>query len=98
MKNKLRNRSGETIVEALVSIIIAVISIGLLVTSVTAAAKVNTAAKAELTEKLAFHYSELNAKHVQVKLSFTDESFNNESNTVEAILSENNGYTFYTKQ
>lgn len=100
MKNKLSNRSGETIVEALISIIIAVISIALLVTSITAASKVNAAAKAELTEKLAFHYSELSSKDVQVQISFSDTNLNDindESNTVNAVLSENNGYKFYKK-
>lgn len=95
MKNKLSNRSGETIVEALISIIIAVISIALLVTSITAASKVNAAAKAELTEELAFHYSELNSKNVRVQITFSDTS---ESYTVDAILSENNGYKFYKKE
>lgn len=98
MKNKLSNRSGETIVEALISIIIAVISIALLVTSITAASKVNAAAKAELTEKLAFHYSELNSKNVRVQITFSETSLNDGSNTVDAVLSENNGYKFYKKE
>ena len=42
---KLRGNSGETIVEALVSLIIAVISIAMLVTSVTAASKITRRAK-----------------------------------------------------
>lgn len=98
MKNKLSNRSGETIVEALISIIIAVISIALLVTSITAASKVNAAAKAELTEKLAFHYSQLSSKDVQVQITFSETSLNDGSNTVDAVLAENNGYKFYKKK
>lgn len=98
MKNKLSNRSGETIVEALISIIIAVISIALLVISITAASKVNAAAKAELTEKLAFHYSQLSSKDVQVQITFSETSLNDGSNTVDAVLAENNGYKFYKKK
>lgn len=53
---KLRGNSGETIVEALVSLIIAVISIALLVTSITAASKINEKSKARTTEQLSFAY------------------------------------------
>ena len=56
---KLRGNSGETIVEALVSLIIAVISIALLVTSITAASKINEKSKARTSEQLSFEYVEL---------------------------------------
>ncbi len=56
MRNKLRDSRGETIVEALVSLIIAVISIALLVTSVTAASKINEKSKARTTQQLSFEY------------------------------------------
>ena len=86
--------------EALVSIIIAIISISLLVTSVAAAAKVNAAAADELTDELSFHYDEVTSKETSTRISFvSDTNLNNdESNNVNVIMFENNGYTFYTKK
>ena len=55
-RKKLANNRGETIVEALVSLIIAVISIALLVTSITAANKINEKSKARTTDQLSFAY------------------------------------------
>lgn len=54
--SKLRDSRGETIVEALVSLIIAVISIALLVTSITAASKINAKSQARTTDQLSFAY------------------------------------------
>ena len=53
---KIKSSRGETIVEALVSLIIAVISIALLVTSVTVASKINAKSKESTSEQLSFEY------------------------------------------
>jgi len=47
--NKLKNRKGETITEVLVSLLIAVISMSLLMSSVAAASKINDKVKKNLT-------------------------------------------------
>ena len=103
---KLRGNSGETIVEALVSLIIAVISITLLVTSITAASKINEKSKARTSEQLSFEYVELAAdkegatinQNATVKIDFgTTDSSLTENNVGVTAYTTKNGYIYYRK-
>ena len=103
---KLRGNSGETIVEALVSLIIAVISIALLVTSITAASKINEKSKARTSEQLSFEYVELATDttgttknpSATVKIDFgaTDSSLTENAVSVTEYTTKN-GYIYYRK-
>lgn len=87
--NKLRNNRGETLVESLVSILIAVLAFGILATSVVTAEKIN--AKTRNTDVM-FRYDE--AKEIvdkKVELKSTDKTG---SGTV--LLYESNGYYYYS--
>ena len=70
---KLKEQSGETIIETLVSMLIAVICISMLATSMLAAARINEKVRRKLTAELSFRYS---APAVQqtggVQLTFTE--------------------------
>ena len=55
---KLKGQSGETIIETLVSMLIAVICISMLATSMLAAARINEKVRRKLTAELSFRYSE----------------------------------------
>ena len=103
---KLHENSGETIVEALVSLIIAVISIAMLVTSVTAASKINEKSKARTSEQLSFEYVELAAdkegatinQNATVKIDFgTTDSSLTENNVGVTAYTTKNGYVYYRK-
>lgn len=103
---KLHENSGETIVEALVSLIIAVISIAMLVTSVTAASKINEKSKARTSEQLSFEYVELAAdkegatinQNATVKIDFgTTDSSLTENNVGVTAYTTKNGYIYYRK-
>ncbi len=95
MRKKLKEKSGETIIEALVSLLIAVISLSLLATSVVAAGKINARAKAKLTESLAFSYSDVTTTSGRASIEFDDGSL---SDSVDIMISENNGYQFYERK
>lgn len=87
--NKLRNNRGETLVESLVSILIAVLAFGILATSVVTAEKIN--AKTRNTDVM-FQYDK--AKEIvdkNVELNGTGKAG---SGTVS--LYENNGYYYYS--
>ena len=103
---KLHENSGETIVEALVSLIIAVISIAMLVTSVTAASKINEKSTARTSEQLSFEYVELAAdkegatinQNATVKIDFgTTDSSLTENNVGVTAYTTKNGYVYYRK-
>ena len=98
MKAKLKNNRGESIIEALVSLLIAVISIALLVTSVTVATKINLKNKTRQTEALEFHYVS-NGTDATASIDFTSESDKDlsESN-IPVTLKENNNYKYYELQ
>ena len=55
---KLKGQSGETGIETLVSMLIAVICISMLATSMLAAARINEKVRHKLTAELSFRYSE----------------------------------------
>ena len=60
--NKLRNNRGETLVESLVSILIAVLAFGILATSVVTAEKIN--AKTRNTNVMFQYATKIGRAHV----------------------------------
>lgn len=56
--NKLRTNRGETLVETLISIIIVVISVAFLVTSITAATRINAKVKNAVSSQMSFRYAD----------------------------------------
>lgn len=89
--NKLRDNRGETLVESLVSILIAVLAFGILATSVVTAEKIN--AKTRNTNVM-FRYDE--AKEIvdkKVELKSTDKT---QTGSGTVLLYENNGYYYYS--
>lgn len=90
--NKLRNNRGETLIESLVSILIAVLAFGILATSVVTAEKIN--AKTRNTNVMfqydtAIKIDDKDDKNVELKS--TDKTG---SGTV--LLYESNGYYYYS--
>ena len=87
--NKLRNNRGETLVESLVSILIAVLAFGILATSVVTAEKIN--AKTRNTNVM-FRYDEAKktSKDKDIALQGTDKT-----GSGKVSLYENNGYYYY---
>ena len=86
--NKLRDNRGETLVESLVSILIAVLAFGILATSVVTAEKIN--AKTRNTNVM-FHYDETNKTKKDIELKGAVES-----GSGKVSLYENNGYYYYS--
>ena len=78
--NKLRNNRGETLVESLVSILIAVLAFGILATSVVTAEKIN--AKTRNTNVM-FQYD-------------GEEANGKKTGSGPVSLYENNGYYYYS--
>ena len=95
MRKKLKEKSGETIIEALVSLLIVVISLSLLATSVVAAGKINARAREKLTEGFAFSYSDVAKASGKASIAFDDISL---SDSADIIISEKNGYQFYERK
>lgn len=89
--NKLRDNRGETLVESLVSILIAVLAFGILATSVVTAEKIN--AKTRNTNVM-FQYDkaeEIDGKKVELKS--TDKT---KTGSGKVSLYESNGYYYYS--
>ena len=98
MISKLKNKRGESIIEALVSLLIAVISIALLVTSVTVATKINLKNKTRQTDALAFSYTDskpVDGTHTAAINFDNDDSENPLSTSVTVTLKTNNEYKYY---
>lgn len=93
--NKLRNNRGETLVESLVSILIAVLAFGILATSVVTAEKIN--AKTRNTDVM-FRYATAPTEPTDPKnpptVTLTGKNGKTGSGTV--LLYENNGYYYYS--
>ena len=87
--NKLRNNRGETLVESLVSILIAVLAFGILATSVVTAEKIN--AKTRNTNVM-FQYATTSKNSPTVTLT----GKNGKSGSGTVSLYENNGYYYYS--
>lgn len=94
---KLKSRRGETITEVLVSLLIAVISISLLMSSVAAASKNNAKVKKSLTEELRFEYETAVLKDdgTEVTVDFGSAA---ETATIAVRTYESNGYRFYVRR
>lgn len=90
--NKLRNNRGETLIESLVSILIAVLAFGILATSVVTAEKIN--AKTRNTNVM-FQYDTAikidDKDDKNIKLQGTGKS-----GSGKVSLYENNGYYYYS--
>lgn len=93
--NKLRNNRGETLIESLVSILIAVLAFGILATSVVTAEKIN--AKTRNTDVM-FRYATAPTEPTDPKnpptVTLTGKNGKSGSGTV--LLYENNGYYYYS--
>ena len=93
--NKLRNNRGETLVESLDSILIAVLAFGILATSVVTAEKIN--AKTRNTDVM-FRYATAPTEPTDPKnpptVTLTGKNGKSGSGTV--LLYENNGYYYYS--
>ena len=93
--NKLRNNRGETLVESLVSILIAVLAFGILATSVVTAEKIN--AKTRNTDVM-FRYATAPTEPTDPKnpptVTLTGKNGKRGSGTV--LLYESNGYYYYS--
>lgn len=93
--NKLRNNRGETLVESLVSILIAVLAFGILATSVVTAEKIN--AKTRNTDVM-FRYATAPTEPTDPKnpptVTLTGKNGKSGSGTV--LLYESNGYYYYS--
>ena len=92
--NKLRNNRGETLVESLVSILIAVLAFGILATSVVMAEKIN--AKTRNTNVMfqydtAIKIDDKDGKNVELKS--TDKT---QTGSGPVSLYESNGYYYYS--
>ena len=88
--NKLRDNRGETLIESLVSILIAVLAFGILATSVVTAEKINAKTREERKEKGMFSYTGAKSTDKKVTLTGTGRTV-----TGKVSLYESNGYYYY---
>ena len=92
---KLKGQSGETIIETLVSMLIAVICISMLATSMLAAARINEKVRRKLTEELSLRYSEPAVQQTgAVQLAFTDASTESKQVDITLYKSKNDYYWY----
>ena len=92
---KLKGQSGETIIETLVSMLIAVICISMLATSMLAAARINEKVRRKLTEELSFRYSEPAVQQTgAVQLAITDASTESKQVDITLYKSKNDYYWY----
>lgn len=95
---KLKEQSGETIIETLVSMLIAVICISMLATSMLAAARINEKVRRKLTEELSFQYSDPAQQTGVVQLTFTDASAESKQVDITLYQSENDYYWYRSER
>ena len=95
---KLKEQSGETIIETLVSMLIAVICISMLATSMLAAARINEKVRRKLTAELSFRYSEPAQQTGAVQLTFTEASAEPEQVDITLYKSENDYYWYRSER
>ena len=89
--NKLRDNRGETLIESLVSVLIAVLAFAVLATSVVTAEKINAKTREERKEKGIFSYTGAKSTDKKVTLTGTGRTV-----TGKVSLYESNGYYYYT--
>ena len=90
--NKLRDNRGETLIESLVSVLIAVLAFAVLATSVVTAEKINAQTREERKEKGMFSYT--NAAPPTEK-PVTLSGNGGKEGTGDVTLYESNGYYYY---
>ena len=96
---KLKGQSGETIIETLVSMLIAVICISMLATSMLAAARINEKVRRKLTAELSFRYSEPAVQQTEaVQLTFTDASAESKQVDITLYKSKNDYYGYRSER
>lgn len=96
---KLKEQSGETIIETLVSMLIAVICISMLATSMLAAARINEKVRRKLTEELSFQYSKPAVEQTGVvQLTFTDASAESKQMDITLYKSKNDYYWYRSER
>ena len=95
--DKLRTNRGETLVETLISIIIVVISVAFLVTSITAAARINSKVKNAVNSQMSFTYED--SKELG-RGNMTVEGVLNAADpiNINVKIYESNGYYYYIKE
>ena len=96
--NKLRNSRGETLVESLVSILIAVLAFGILATSVVTAEKIN--AKTRNTDVM-FQYAtkptdQTDPTNPPTVMLTGEGASGKKTGSGKVSLYENNGYYYYS--
>lgn len=87
--NKLRDNRGETLIESLVSVLIAVLAFAMLATSVVTAEKINAKTRQERKEKGMFSYTN-ESTDKKVTLTGTGRTV-----TGTVSLYESKGYYYY---
>ena len=90
--NKLRDNRGETLIESLVSVLIAVLAFAVLSTSVVTAEKINAKTRQERKEKGMFSYAVDKSKNETVPVTLTG---NGKTVTGTVSLYESKGYYYY---
>ena len=100
MINKLKNNRGDSIIEALVSLLIAVLSIAFLVASITAATKINEKNQAQVTNELSFSYVQAGGTNAgssaerNANITFAgDDTLT--TNIYVNVYTTGNGYSYY---
>lgn len=89
---KLRDNRGETLIESLVSVLIAVLAFAVLATSVVTAEKINAKTRQERKEKGMFSYAVDKSKNETVPVTLTG---NGKTVTGTVSLYESKGYYYY---
>ena len=90
--NKLRDNRGETLIESLVSVLIAVLAFAMLATSVVTAEKINAKTRQERKEKGMFSYANA-ASPTEKPVTLNGEHGKKGTGTVS--LYKSNGYYYY---
>lgn len=90
--NKLRDNRGETLIESLVSVLIAVLAFAVLATSVVTAEKINAKTRQERKEKGMFSYTNA-APPTEKPVTLSGE--HDKSGTGTVSFYESNGYYYY---
>ena len=91
MRKKLKSRSGETLVESLVALLIIVLSLGILAGAIVSAARVN---KKNREVKTDLSVAEAQASAGTVTITHLDSSSDNKNVTIYKTQ-DDNGYVFY---
>ncbi len=91
--NKLRDNRGETLIESLVSVLIAVLAFAVLATSVVTAEKIN--AQTRNTDVM-FRYDGATKQDKEIELKVAGKSGKSgKSDSGDVTLYESNGYYYY---